>query len=360
MTSPTPCEGSQPLILKVAFLSWSVAIIRPTRIASRPDLKATFLPLRRASYRHVQLVYLPGVALDAVHILPVLKPDGSCDVSVKARLRNPAAQHVSCEIQVQVLDPAGRLVHESQQSLPSWDDYSEVASFHIADPGLWSPELPQLYHCHVTLSTAVGQMRLDERFGIRHYEFVEHGPFLLNGKRVLLRGTQRHADHAGVAAAMSDELVRREMTLIKQMGANFIRLAHYQQDRLVLDLCDELGLMVWEEAPWCRAGVGDQAFQNNARQMLVDMIDQHYNHPSVILWGLGNEDDWPEEYPSVDPHAIRDFMTEMRDLAHQADSSRLTSFRRCDLRRAIFPTYIRPPSGPAGIGATIASMNRAC
>jgi beta-galactosidase len=182
-------------------------------------------------------------------------------------------------------------------------------------------------------------MRLDERFGIRHYEFVEHGPFLLNGKRVLLRGTQRHADHAGVAAAMSDDLVRREMTLIKQMGANFIRLAHYQQDRLVLELCDELGLMVWEEAPWCRAGVGDQAFQNNARQMLVDMIDQHYNHPSVILWGLGNEDDWPEEYPSVDPHAIRDFMTEMRDLAHQADSSRLTSFRRCDFARDIPDVY---------------------
>src|ERR1700744_3509606 len=138
---------------------------------------------------------------------------------------------------------------------------------------------------------------------------------------------------------MSDDLVRQEMQLIREMGANFIRLAHYQQDRLVLDLCDELGLMVWEEAPWCRAGVGDQAFQNNARQMLVDMIDQHYNHPSVILWGLGNEDDWPEEYPGVDTHAIRDFMTEMRDLARQSDGSRLTSFRRCDFARDIPDVY---------------------
>ncbi len=180
---------------------------------------------------------------------------------------------------------------------------------------------------------------MNERFGIRQTEFVEHGPFKLNGKRVLLRGTQRHADHAGVAAAMSDDQMREEMRLIREMGANFIRLAHYQQDRLVLDLCDELGLMVWEEVPWCRAGVGSAAFQQNAKDMLTHMIDQHYNHPSIILWGLGNEDDWPDEYPSIDQEAIRGFMTEMRDLAHRLDSSRLTSFRRCDFARDIPDVY---------------------
>ena len=168
---------------------------------------------------------------------------------------------------------------------------------------------------------------------------MEHGPFKLNGKRVLLRGTQRHADFAGEAAAMSDDQVREEMRLIREMGANFIRLAHYQQDRLVLDLCDELGLMVWEEVPWCRAGVGSEAFQQNAKDMLTHMIDQHYNHPSIILWGLGNEDDWPDEYPSVDQKAIRGFMTELRDLAHSLDNSRLTSFRRCDFARDIPDVY---------------------
>jgi beta-galactosidase len=156
---------------------------------------------------------------------------------------------------------------------------------------------------------------------------------------LLLRGTARHADHAGVAAAMPDDLVREEMRLIREMGANFIRLAHYQQDRLVLDLCDELGIMVWEEAPWCRAGVGSKAFEQNAKDMLSNMIDQHINHPSIILWGLGNEDDWPREYPSVDQQAIRGFMTEMRDLAHSLDSSRLTSFRRCDFARDIPDVY---------------------
>ena len=87
---------------------------------------------------------------------------------------------------------------------------------------------------------------------------------------------------------MSDDLVREEMRMIREMGANFIRLAHYQQDRLVLDLCDELGLMVWEEAPWCRAGVGDEALKQNAKAMLAHMIDQHYNHPPSFFgaWAM--------------------------------------------------------------------------
>jgi beta-galactosidase len=97
--------------------------------------------------------------------------------------------------------------------------------------------------------------------------------------------------------------------------------------------------MVWEEVPWCRSGVGSEAFQQNAKGMLAHMIDQHYNHPSIILWGLGNEDDWPDEYPRLDQQAIRSFMTELRDLAHACDGSRLTSFRRCDFARDIPDVY---------------------
>jgi beta-galactosidase len=290
-------------------------------------------------YRHVNLVYLPAVALDAVHVLPVVAADGSAQVSVKASLFNPLSGNLACTVSVEVFDPAGRAIHTAARTIPSWAGYSELASHRILTPDPWSPESPRLYRCRVTLTTSTGKTSLEERFGIRQTEFVERGPFKLNGKRVLLRGTQRHADFAGVAAAMTDDQVRDEMRLIREMGANFIRLAHYQQDRLVLDLCDELGLMVWEEVPWCRAGVGGEAFQQNAKQMLTHMIDQHYNHPSIILWGLGNEDDWPDEYPSVNQVAIRGFMTELRDLAHSLDGSRLTSFRRCDFARDIPDVY---------------------
>jgi hypothetical protein len=178
-----------------------------------------------------------------------------------------------------------------------------------------------------------------ERFGIRHAEFLDHGPFKLNGERLLLRGTQRHMDHAGFAAAEPDALIRTEMELVKAMGANFIRLGHYQQTKLVLDLCDELGLLVWEEAPWCRSGVGDEKWQDQTRLMLANMIDQHFNHPSVIMWGLGNEDDWPGEYPALDQAAIRGFMQEMNSLAHEMDPSRFTSLRRCDFARDIPDVY---------------------
>jgi beta-galactosidase len=290
-------------------------------------------------YRHVNLVYLPAVALDAVHILPTVKADLSAQVSVKARIYNPSEQTFPCSISIRISDPEGSSIYEATQTLSTWTGFTELVDFPLARPELWSPNAPHLYRCRVTLSNPAGQTHRDERFGIRRIEFVEHGPFKLNNKRLLLRGTQRHADHAGVAAAMSDDQVREEMRLIREMGANFIRLGHYQQDRLVLDLCDELGLLVWEEAPWCRAGVGSQAFQQNAKDMLTHLIDQHHNHPSIILWGLGNEDDWPEEFPSIDEPAIRGFMTEMRDLAHQLDSSRLTSFRRCDFARDIPDVY---------------------
>lgn len=290
-------------------------------------------------YRHVNLVYLPAVAVDSVHILPIVGSDGSAHVTIEAKLYNLSGKNAPCNISVEVSDALGRSVHRSSQNLVAWGDFARLAEFRVAAPDLWSPEAPHLYRCRVVLSSPAGETRLDSRFGIRHFEFVEHGPFKLNGKRVLLRGTQRHADHAGVAAAMSDDLVREEMQMIRDMGANFIRLGHYQQDRLVLDLCDELGLMVWEEAPWCRAGIGDEAFQKNAKGMLAHMIDQHYNHPSIILWGLGNEDDWPGEYPSMDEAAIRSFMTDMRDLAHMLDGSRLTSFRRCDFARDIPDVY---------------------
>jgi beta-galactosidase len=290
-------------------------------------------------YRHVNLVHLPALALDAVHVLPTVSAEGSAHVSVKVRLYNPSSRTSPCTVSIEVSDAAGHSVHRSTQTVPVWSGLSELAAFTVATPELWSPNSPHLYRCRVTLSSPAGQTRIDERFGIRHIEFVEHGPFKLNGQRLLLRGTHRHADHAGVAAAMTDDLVIEEMKLIREMGANFIRLGHYQQDRLVLDLCDELGLMVWEEVPWCRAGVGSEAFQQNARDMLTHLIDQHYNHPAIILWGLGNEDDWPDEYPSVNQQAIRAFMTEMRDLAHRLDSSRMTSCRRCDFARDIPDVY---------------------
>jgi beta-galactosidase len=290
-------------------------------------------------YRHVHLAYVPAVSLEAVHIAPSFVPGSAATVKVTARLYNPAKFSGNAALTVEIADAAGKTIAHIEKSLAASDAEAEIASTSIASPTLWSPAHPNLYSCSVTLTTPYGKSAVNDRFGICHAEFVDHGPFKLNGERLLLRGTQRHMDHAGFAAAEPDALIRTEMELVKAMGANFIRLGHYQQSKLVLDLCDELGILVWEEAPWCRSGVGDEKWQNQTRLMLANMIDQHFNHPSVLMWGLGNEDDWPGEYPALDKVAIRGFMQEMGDLAHEMDPSRFTSLRRCDFASDIPDVY---------------------
>jgi beta-galactosidase len=306
----------------------------------RPPSDLSDFCLYGGLYRHVHLVYVPAVSLQAVHVAPAWTPGAaSAAVKVRARLYNPAKFTGSVTIDVQVRDGDGKSVFRAEKTLATWDGEAEVAGFEIAAPKLWAPAHPHLYTCEVTLTSEHGRSETKERFGIRHAEFVEDGPFKLNGERLLICGTQRHMDHANYAAAEPDDLIRTEMRLMKEMGANFVRLAHYQQTRLVLDLCDELGLLVWEEAPWCRSGIGSDAWQKNTLGMLEHMIDQHFNHASVILWSLGNEDDWPGEYPSMDQEAIRGFMKRMNDLAHRLDPSRMTSFRRCDFARDIPDVY---------------------
>jgi beta-galactosidase len=292
-------------------------------------------------YRHVNLVYVPGVSFETVHIRTDFPTSTSpAKITVSATLYNPAISADSLNISVDITDSKGVAVHHSQHTLKPWQRATDIASFSIEKPRLWSPADPHLYQCRVTLQAGTSiETFSQENFGIRHTEWVQHGPFKLNGERLLLRGTSRHEDHAGYAAAMPDDLLDQEMQLMKDMGVNFIRLAHYQQSRRVLDLCDRLGILVWEEIPWCRAGVGDDVFQEMGRRTLRNMIGQHYNHPSVLLWGLGNEDDWPTEYPSIDQQAIRGYLSELNTLSHELDPSRFTSIRRCDFARDIPDVY---------------------
>jgi len=138
---------------------------------------------------------------------------------------------------------------------------------------------------------------------------------------------------------MTEDQIRSEMLLMKEMGVNFIRLAHYQQSEIVLDLCDSLGILVWEEIPWCRGGLGGDVYKEQARRMLRNMISQHYNHPSVIIWGLGNENDWPGDFPEFDKGKIHDFMSELNDIAHSLDPERKTAIRRCAFCADVVDVY---------------------
>jgi beta-galactosidase len=290
-------------------------------------------------YRKVWLSQVPPVSIERVLVTPTLAAGGSGSVEVRLRLHDPATAGGTATVTVRMLDPAGREFHAREQTLPVWSGNALVATAPVPAPVRWSPAAPRLYRCEVTVRTASGESAVAERFGFRQVEWVERGPFRLNGERLLIRGTQRHEDHAGVGAAMTDDLIRREMQAIRDMGANFVRLGHYQQSRLVLDQCDELGLMVWEEIPWCRGGLGGDRYKAQARDMLRAMIDQHANHPSVILWGLGNENDWPGDFEEFDEGKIAAFMRELNDLAHRLDPTRQTAIRRCEFCKDIPDVY---------------------
>jgi len=231
------------------------------------------------------------------------------------------------EVKVEVKNPAGEIVFSKQADVQAGQ--AEM-SFTLKDPELWGVKNPVLYTAEIQLLRGKRVVdAVEETYGYRWYEFKEHGPFFLNGERLILRGTHRHEEYAGYGAAMPNALHRQDIEDIKAMGANFVRLGHYPQDPEVYKACDELGILVWDELPWCRGGVGDEVWKENTKRLLAEMIDQNYNHPSVILWSLGNEIYWLPEFEDGDnPEKINAFLRELNDLAHALDPYRKTAVRK--------------------------------
>lgn len=290
-------------------------------------------------YRYLNLVYLPKASFELIRLEPVLSADRKeGTVKVKASFYNPEDIR-KANVTVAIYDAEHKQIYSQtvQNILPLGNQL--LAEARIKNPALWDVDSPVLYTCELTIDAGGQTLATEERFGFRQFEFKEKGPFFLNGRRLLLRGTHRHEDHAGVAQAMTEEMMRTEMQMMKDMGVNFIRLGHYQQSDIILRLCDELGILVWEEEPWCRGGLGGETYKEQARRMLTNMIDQHHNHPSVIIWGLGNENDWPNDFSTFDKGAIRAFMKEQHDLAHRLDDTRMTAIRRCEFCSDIVDVY---------------------
>ncbi len=192
----------------------------------------------------------------------------------------------------------------------------------VVHPHLWSPEDPHLYRLTTTLYEGDSvRDAVATPVGIRWFSFDARTGFILNGRKLLLHGTNRHQDYQGLGSALPDSLHRRDFQWIKAMGANFVRLAHYPQDPAILDAADSLGLLIWEEIPVVNYVTPAAEFTANAEGMLREMIRQHRNHPSVVMWGLMNEVFlWSPQGARIGKQTDTVYMEQVRRLAVHLDS----------------------------------------
>lgn len=178
--------------------------------------------------------------------------------------------------------------------------------------------------------------RVGTRFGCRSFALDPQQGFLLNGERYPLHGVSRHQDRWGIGNALLPEHHEQDMDLICEMGANTIRLAHYQHDQRFYDLCDERGMVVWAEIPYIsrHMGGGDE----NTISQMKELITQNYNHPSIVVWGLSNEITMS---PGDETDMIKNH-ERLNALCHEMDPTRRTVIAvvsMCD----IHAPYLRIP-----------------
>jgi len=226
--------------------------------------------------RNVRIKVVPPAYLDRFHIeIPEVTNENALTI-VNAEIINDKSDPETYQLTVKISDPAGKIVSEGggKKTLAPGKNNISVVMPAIKKPLLWYPDSPALYTVDVSLKSGKNEIdKLQDKCGYRWYEFKEKGPFYLNGERLLLRGTHRHEEISGYGNAIPDSLHRKDIRMIKELGANFVRLAHYPQAPEVYKACDELGILVWDEVPWCRGGVGDAEWQANTKRLLAEQIN---------------------------------------------------------------------------------------
>ncbi|MBO5858686.1 MAG: hypothetical protein J6R20_02800, partial [Clostridia bacterium] len=189
----------------------------------------------------------------------------------------------------------------------------------VDDVNLWNGvENPYLYTLNAKL-VKDGEVidEVSDRFGFRAYNIDSETGFNLNGNRIKLRGVSRHQDRAILGNALTKKEHLQDIAIIREMGANSLRLAHYQHDAAFYDICDEKGLLVWAEIPVISKF--SKKKQPQARMMLEELIKQNYNRPSIFCWGVQNE----ISIAGASSTLING-IKELNDLAHKLDSTRPT------------------------------------
>ncbi|MBD0294293.1 MAG: beta galactosidase jelly roll domain-containing protein, partial [Flavisolibacter sp.] len=307
-----------------------------------PPLSADFT-FYGGLYRDVYLKALNKVHFDAdnyassgVFITTPAVTANNAIVNVKGAFVNRSNSKRNIVINQKIYDANGNLFAEQKstfrtnpgQKIDFVQDFKNLKGQH-----LWSIEDPYLYRVVSTITDAAGGQKLDEvtnPLGFRWFAFDADKGFFLNGKPVKLIGASRHQDYKGMGNALPDALHVHDVELLKQMGGNFLRIAHYPQDPTVLETCDRLGIVASVETPIVNRITETEEFSKNALHMHLEMMRQNYNHPSLVMWTYMNEvllipryergSDKQETYFK----AVAKLAQELEDLTRKEDTIRYT------------------------------------
>lgn len=265
----------------------------------------------------------PGVYLDTPAVSAA-----SATVAIRGSLVNSTNKPRQIRVVSTVLDAVGQRVTavESITAVAAGREANfRQSSDPIPQPHLWSPDSPYLYTVRTQLYDGPRLVdQIENPLGFRWFTFDANLGFFLNGKRLKLRGTNRHQDHKGLGNAVSNELQVKDLETIKATGMNCVLLAHYPHDPAVLEAADRLGLIVWEEVPIVREISTTDEFAQNCKTMLTEMIRQHYNHPSIIMWCYMNEIFLSTRNELGYVRQVVALARALEELVHQEDPARIT------------------------------------
>jgi beta-glucuronidase len=237
--------------------------------------------------RPVELQLVPAAYVERAFAVPVRRR-GRWDLHLRVRLRNWSRREVSRRLLVLLED---RPFDLGMVTVPPGGARETTGGLTALDVQPWTPADPRLYELDVLVLD--GEELADdmiERVGFRDVK-VRGRKLLLNGQPLRLRGVNRHEDHPQFGCALPVEAMMTDLQLLRDLGANFVRTSHYPNDMRFLDLCDELGLCVWEESHARSVDFKHPRFRGQIADSTREMIEWHHNHPSIVLWGCLNECD---------------------------------------------------------------------
>ncbi|MDF7813060.1 beta-galactosidase GalB [Hymenobacter sp. YC55] len=275
-------------------------------------------------YRNVHLI-----VTDDVHI-PVwgsylTTPEISAEfgkVNLRTRVETPAGATQPLRLQTEIRDAAGQVLATTSTPLAATDNQEFQQELVVKTPKLWSPETPVLYTAHSKLYA--GEQLKDEystRFGFRSFKFEAGKGFSLNGQARKFKGVCNHHDLGPLGTAINTAALRRQLVLLKDMGCDAIRTSHNMPAPELVDLCDEMGFMMMVESfdewktPKVKNGYS-QYFDQWAEKDLVNMVHRDRNHPSVIMWSIGNE------VPDQSAPGGNKIAKRLQDIVHREDPTR--------------------------------------